>query len=85
LHKNNVKLSIIGDMSRFSNKLQEKIAAAESLTAENTGLRLNIAANYGGRWDIGYAAQQLAKQVQAGELSADDIDEHSLAKHISLN
>lgn len=85
LHKNNVRLSIIGDLGRFSTKLQEKIAAAQALTANNSGLRLNIAANYGGRWDIAQAAKQLALKVSAGEITADDVDEHSLAKHISLN
>ncbi|MFY8272640.1 polyprenyl diphosphate synthase [Pseudoalteromonas sp. SSDWG2] len=85
LHKNNVRLSIVGDTRRFSQKLQEKIAAAEELTSENTGLQLNIAANYGGRWDIANAAKQLALEVSAGELSADDIDEQTLAKHISLH
>ncbi|WP_312058803.1 polyprenyl diphosphate synthase, partial [Pantoea septica] len=52
LHKHNVRLRIIGDVSRFSNRIQERIRRAEELTQQNSGLTLNIAANYGGRWDI---------------------------------
>ncbi len=48
LHKNNIRLKIIGDTSRFSQRLQDKIMAAETLTADNTGMVLNVAANYGG-------------------------------------
>ena len=52
LHRNQVCLRVIGDLSAFEPRLQELISAAESLTAENQGLRLTIAANYGGRWDL---------------------------------
>ncbi len=85
LHKNQVRLNIIGDLSRFSTKLQAKIAEAEALTAGNTGLTLNVAANYGGRWDIAQAAQQLATQVAAGTLRAEDINEQLLASHIQMH
>ena len=85
LHKNQVRLNIIGDLSRFSAKLQLKIAEAQALTAGNTGLTLNVAANYGGRWDIAQAAQQLATQVAAGTLRAEDINEQLLASHIQMH
>lgn len=62
LHKNGVRLNIIGDISRFSERLQKQIAAAMAKTADNDGLILNVAANYGGRWDILQAAQALAKK-----------------------
>ncbi|UQB43478.1 isoprenyl transferase [Thiomicrospira microaerophila] len=52
LHENNVRLRVIGDRSAFSLAIQEHINDAEVLTNNNTGLALNIAANYGGRWDI---------------------------------
>ena len=52
LHKNNIKLKIIGDVSGFNDKIQWHIQQAESLTQDNTGMTLAIAANYGGRWDI---------------------------------
>ncbi len=84
LHKHNVRLRIIGDKNGFSNKLQQRIAEAEALTAENTALTLNIAANYGGRWDISQAAKQLALAVEAGKLAANEIDEDQLAQHLCL-
>ncbi|WP_423841512.1 polyprenyl diphosphate synthase [Actinobacillus equuli] len=73
LHKNNIRLKIIGDKKGFSESLQKRIAESEALTAENTGLTLNIAANYGGYWDITQAAQQLAVKVKLGEISISDI------------
>lgn len=73
LHKNNIRLNIIGNKSLFSDRLQQRIAESEALTAKNTGLILNIAANYGGHWDIINATQQLAAQVQRNELSVSDI------------
>ncbi len=85
LHRNQVRLRIIGDISRFSDKLQQKIADAEAMTAGNTGLTLNVAANYGGRWDIANAAQQLAAQVAAGTLSVADVTEQNLARHIQMH
>ncbi|AIY65908.1 polyprenyl diphosphate synthase [Pseudoalteromonas piratica] len=85
LDKNNVKLKVIGDISRFSEKLQKSVVKAEQMTENNTGLTLNVAANYGGQWDIAQAAKQLAKQVERGELCADDIDENALSQYISMN
>ncbi|WP_299073885.1 polyprenyl diphosphate synthase [uncultured Paraglaciecola sp.] len=75
LHKNNVRLKIIGDTSRFDKKLVNRIREAEALTATNDSLVLNIAANYGGRWDIVNATKSLIAQVQSGQLDMADIDE----------
>mgnify|MGYP001019523800 CR=1 FL=1 len=91
LYKNDIRLKILGDISRFSAGLQEKIKKAEKLTENNTALTLNIAANYGGRWDIVQAAQQLAEQVQAqqlaekvknNEMSVEEIDEIAFQRHL---
>ena len=79
LHKNNIRLCIIGDISKFSASLQKQISQAEQLTSENTGLTINIAANYGGRWDITQSVQQIAEKVKSGELDPADINE----EHIS--
>lgn len=81
LHKNNVKLRVIGDTSRFDEKLIQKVEAAQTLTASNTGLTLNIAANYGGKWDIVNSAKMLMEQVQSGQLSIDDINEDTFGQH----
>ncbi len=85
LHKNNVRLRIIGDLSRFDQKLREHIDAAQTLTAGNDGLVLSIAANYGGRWDITEAARRLAEAVQRGELEPAAITPERLAAHLNLS
>lgn len=78
LHTNNICFRVIGDLSRFSEKLQKSIKKSEQLTASNDGLILSIAANYGGRWDIANAAKSLASQVKNNEISLDQINENSL-------
>lgn len=75
LHKNNICLKILGDVSQFSESLQQKISKAQKLTQNNTALCLNIAANYSGCWDIVQATQQLAWLVSRGELSPEQIDQ----------
>ncbi|QTH71181.1 isoprenyl transferase [Pseudoalteromonas xiamenensis] len=84
LHKNNVKLTIIGDLSKFPENLQQKVVDSETLTQDNTGLQLNIAANYGGRWDITKAAQQLASDVASGKLQPSDITEDAITSRLSM-
>lgn len=84
LHRNNVQLRVIGDVSAFNDKIQQRIEEAESLTSNNDGLVLNIAANYGGKWDITQAVQQLAQQVQQGEIQPQDIGADYIARKLSL-
>jgi len=84
LHENNIQLRIIGDLSAFSDKIRKLIDEALLLTSNNDGLILNVAANYGGRWDITQATQKIAQQVQAGQLAPEDIDEGTIEKHLSL-
>lgn len=85
LHKHNVRLRIIGDISRFNSRLQERIRRAEELTQQNNGLTLNIAANYGGRWDIIHGVRKIAEQVKGGLIQPDQIEEETLAPHLCLN
>lgn len=85
LHRNNVKLRVIGDTSAFAEKIQKRIEEAEILTRNNTGLVLNIAANYGGKWDITQAMQQLAEQVQQGTLAPHEIRAEDIANRLSLH
>lgn len=84
LQKNGIRLRVIGDISGFSASLQKKIRAAEALTAEGTRLQLNIAANYGGRWDITTAARALAESCIRGEMSPEQITESALSSQLSL-
>lgn len=83
LHDNNIKLQIIGDTSRFSPSLQKQIQQAQNLTSSNTGLIVNIAANYGGRWDITQSVQQLAQQVADGTLAPETISEELINAHLT--
>ncbi|MFC4700024.1 polyprenyl diphosphate synthase [Glaciecola siphonariae] len=83
LNKNDIRLKIIGDISGFDSKLQKKIADAEALTASNSALTLNVAANYGGRWDIINATKRLMTLANKGELNIDDVDETSFGQQIS--
>src|SRR6476469_6773452 len=62
MHANNIRLKVVGDLSRFDAKLQDMIAAAERRTANNTALTVTVCANYGGRWDI---MQATGKMVAA--------------------
>lgn len=73
LNDNDIRLRIIGDRSRFHPELQAAMREAELLTAGHNRFTLQIAANYGGQWDITQAAQRLAREVQAGHLQVDEI------------
>ena len=73
LNENDISLRIIGDRSRFHPDLQKAMREAEEMTVGEGRFVLQIAANYGGQWDIAQAAQQLARQVQAGHLQPEDI------------
>ena len=84
LHKNGIRFQIIGDVSRFSPKLQKKIKESEDLTKNNTDMVLSIAANYGGRWDITQATKKIAEKVQSNEIAIEEISESLINEHISL-
>jgi undecaprenyl diphosphate synthase len=82
LAKEGVQLNVIGRRDRFSKRLLKTINDAESIASEGR-YTLNIAADYGGCWDITQAARTLAEQVQAGELSPESISEELISQHTS--
>ena len=84
LHRNGVRIRFIGDRSAFPARLRKMMETAEATTAENDGLVLVIAVNYGGRWDITQATRRIVRRVAEGELDPDSIDESLLAEHLSL-
>jgi undecaprenyl diphosphate synthase len=84
LHENSVRIRFIGDLAAFSPEMQQKISNAVSLTTENTAMTLNVAANYGGRWDIVDAARKTAQAVANGSIALDDIDEEYFSRQASL-
>ena len=82
LDKNNIRLRIIGDKAAFPEKLQEKIRLAEAQTANNSGLTLVIAANYGGRWDIAQAVQKIVAGIKTGEIEEQAISEELIDHYL---
>lgn len=84
LKRNNVQLCFIGSRRRFAAALQQQMTDAERETAANDGLRLVVAVDYGGRWDVVQAARALADDCVRGELAVDAIDESQLARHLSM-
>ncbi|MFO7764454.1 MAG: polyprenyl diphosphate synthase [Wenzhouxiangellaceae bacterium] len=84
LDQNNVRLNFIGRREAFSKSLQRGMARAEALTADNSGLLLNVAASYGGRDDIVRAARALAERVRRGELAPEAIDERTFSRALQL-
>ena len=84
LNKHNVSLKIIGDISIFPEEVQIEVNKAQELLANNTGLRLIIAANYGGKWDIAQAAQRAALAVADGYIKPESINEEIFDKYMSL-
>lgn len=85
MQSNDIQLRVIGDISAFPDKLQKRIRASEDATRDNQSLILQIAANYGGRWDIVQAARRLASAVRSGDLDPGDIDEKLFARWTALN
>jgi len=85
LNENGVRLKFIGDRTQFSQKLQDKIEESEQITANNQDFLLNIAANYGGRWDVVQACKNICQKVQEQQLKIEDITEKEFAKHLSTN
>jgi undecaprenyl diphosphate synthase len=81
LHRNGVRLKVIGDTRRFDPAIRRLIEQGERLTEANRGLTLTIAANYGGRWDI---LQALGRLAQAGPL-AEEIREQALAPYLAMS
>ncbi len=80
MHVNNIRLKVVGDLSRFDEKLRAMIANAERKTAHNSRLTVTVCANYGGRWDI---MQAVGKMV-ALHPGLSDFSEAQLAPHLAM-
>jgi undecaprenyl diphosphate synthase len=81
LHRNGVRLKVVGDTSRFDPKIRKLIESGEVLTAGNRRLTLTIAANYGGRWDILQAMNRMLKDKP----SPGPIDENSINPYLAMS
>ena len=84
LNENGVHIRFIGDLSAFAPEMQQKINDAMSLTAQNQRMTLNVAANYGGRWDIVNAVRKTAEACASGHITPDQIDESYFASQTAL-
>lgn len=85
LHENQVRLRVVGDLSRFSSKIRMLVQRAETLTRDNRRLNLTIAANYGGRWDIQQACAAICGKVASGELPENEVTAATIEAHLSTN
>lgn len=81
LHANNIRLKVVGDLSRFDAPLQKAIAAAEEKTSDNSRLTLTVCANYGGRWDI----LQAARRMSGEGLDVNDMTQERLSSFLALS
>ena len=85
LHDEGVVLRFIGDLEPLSAELQTLIQQSEALTENNTGIRFQVAINYGGRAEIVNATRQLASKVESGQLAVSAIDETAISKALYTN
>ena len=84
LHRRGARIVFIGERRDFSDVIQEKMHRAELLTQHNRAITLNIAAGYGGRWDIVQAARSLAHDAVAGRIDPNAIDENMFRSRLAL-
>jgi undecaprenyl diphosphate synthase len=82
LHRNGIRLKVIGDTTRFDTRIRALIAAGERLTEANSGLTLTIAANYGGRWDVLQALGRLCRERP--EATSEPLSEERLSPYLAM-
>lgn len=83
LHSNNVKISTIGDIEKLPSGCIKQLEYAKELTKDNTGVNLNLALNYGSRYDIKNAMIDIAKDVKYGKIKVENIDEDLISNYLS--
>jgi undecaprenyl diphosphate synthase len=84
LNDKNIRIRFIGNRGGFSQALQDQIVDSETLTADNQLMNLNIAANYGGQWDILNAVKSIASKVASNQLALENIDQTTFESELSL-
>lgn len=82
LHENQVKLRTIGDVTHLPKNCQNNLAQAIEATKNNSGLTMQLALNYSGRWEIVEAAKKLAEEAKQGLIKPEEIDEHYFSEHL---
>ncbi len=85
LQKNNISLGAIGDITMLPEKAQIKLAEAMAQTSSNTGLKLVLALNYSGRWDLTNAIKNIAVDVESGKIHSEEIHQDLINKYLSTS
>ncbi len=80
--KNNMKVRVLGDISKLSEDIKDSITELESASAGNTGLNFQVALNYGGRDEIIRGIKKLAMDVKAEKISPEDINENIFTDYL---
>ncbi|MEO5563899.1 MAG: isoprenyl transferase [Chitinophagaceae bacterium] len=82
LHKNNIKLHVIGDMAMLPEYARQELNEALDFTKNNTGLNLVMALSYSGRWELLNAVKSIAYEVKQGKLAVESIDQNTLQRYL---
>ena len=82
LHKNNIKLHVIGDMTMLPEYARKELQEALEFTENNTGLNLVMALSYSGRWELLNAVKNIAYEVEKGKLAVEEISQATLQKYL---
>ncbi len=85
LHENNVRFMTMGELTRLPADAQKEVTRAVEKTARNTGLTLNLALSYSGRWDIVRAMKKIAMDARSGRISPEDVDERLISSILSTS
>lgn len=83
--KNNISFRVIGDMDTLPSDVQESLNSCMRNTAHNDGMCMVLALSYSSRWEISEAAKQIAREVQSGKLSIEDINNNIISSHLTTN
>ena len=82
LHKNNIRLHVIGDMNMLPEYARQELNEALDFTKDNTGLNLIMALSYSGRWELLNAVKNIAHEVKKGKLTVEEIDQNTLQRYL---
>lgn len=82
LQKNNIRLTTIGDTENLPGNCKEELREAMENTSFNTGLILNLALNYSGRWEIATATKNIAEKIKSGILNPEDVTQETIRQHL---
>ncbi|AFL84084.1 undecaprenyl diphosphate synthase [Belliella baltica DSM 15883] len=83
--KNNVRLTAIGDIQSLPEGMQKNLRNTVETTKNNTGVRVNLALSYSGRWEIEQAVKNIAKKVVDGQMTVEEINQEAIASHLNTN